>query len=216
MPSKHHQLCTLCPKTTGNTFQALIDPPHDRNDLSLDGGNERMKGSDNNTIVNVRPCDSGPLAILPYPDGLLPARTNIEDRLEHLLDISMKIGYSVQSNSDYITEQLGNIDTNNDDCFEVLSNKIDSLLQKMDAFWSENIALHEAYHASREETAVLKVAIDTLTKKLDENIAISAPPLPATMTTSTTMEEMMMQLSYIKNNIQDVLDAICNPPGKRK
>jgi hypothetical protein len=30
------------------------------------------------------------------------------------------------------------------------------------------------------------------------------------------MEEMTMQLSLIQNDIQDVLAAICNPPGKRK
>jgi hypothetical protein len=200
-----------------------VDPPHDGNDLSLDGGDERTKGSDDNTIVNARPRDSGPPASLPHPDGLLPARANIEDRLEHLLDISMKIGHSVRANSDYITEQLGTIganigtiDANNDDRFEALSNKMDSLLQKMDAAWTENTALREAYRASREETAALKAAVDTLTKKLDENIAISAPPSPATTTTSTTMEEMTMQLSHVKNDIQDVLDAVRNPPGKRK
>jgi hypothetical protein len=30
------------------------------------------------------------------------------------------------------------------------------------------------------------------------------------------MEEMMMQLSHIQHNIQDILEAVCNPPGKRK
>jgi hypothetical protein len=230
MPPKHRQLRTPRPKASGNAFQALVDPPHDGNDLSLDGVDERTKGSDDNTIVNARPRDSGPPASLPHPDGLLPACANIEDRLEHLLDISMKIGYSIRANSDYITEQLGTIDdnigtiddnigtidANNDDRFEALSNKMDSLLQKMDAAWTENTALSEAYRASREETAALRAAVDTLTKKLDENIAISAPPSPATVTTSTTMEEMTMQLSHVKNDIQDVLDAVCNPPGKRK
>jgi hypothetical protein len=98
----------------------------------------------------------------------------------------------------------------------VIESKMESLLQKMDATWTENTALCEAYHASREEIAMLKAAVDTLTKKPDENIAISAPPSPETVTTSTAMEEMMMQLSHIQNNIQDVLDAVCNPPGKRK
>jgi hypothetical protein len=216
MPPKHRQLRTPRPKASGNAFQALVDPPHDGNDLSLDGGDERTKGSDDNTIVNARPRDSGPPASLPHPDGLLPAHANIEDRLEHLLDISMKIGYSVRSNSDYIMEQLTTIDANNDDRFEALSNKMDSLLQKMDAAWTENTALREAYRASREETAALKAAVDTLTKKLDGNIAIPAPPSPATATSSTTMEEMTMQLSHVQNDIQDVLDAVRNPPGKRK
>jgi hypothetical protein len=58
--------------------------------------------------------------------------------------------------------------------------------------------------------------VDTLTKKLDENIATTAPPSPATMTSSTAMEEMTMQLSHVQHDIQDVLDAVLNPPGKRK
>jgi predicted nucleic acid-binding Zn-ribbon protein len=52
-----------------------------------------------------------------------------------------------------------------------LNSKVGSLLQRMDAAWTENTALHEAYRASREETAALKATVDALTKKLDENIA---------------------------------------------
>jgi uncharacterized coiled-coil DUF342 family protein len=90
------------------------------------------------------------------------------------------------------------------------------LLQKIDAAWTENTALREAYRASSQETAAVKAAMDTLTKKLDETIAVSAPPSPETVTSSTTMEEMTMQLSYVQNDIQDVLEAIRNPPGKTK
>jgi hypothetical protein len=93
---------------------------------------------------------------------------------------------------------------------------MDSLLQKIDVAWTENTALHEAYRASSEETAILKAAVDTLMKKLNENIAISAPPYPATATTSSAMEEMTMQLSHVQNNIQDILDIVRNPPRKRK
>jgi regulator of replication initiation timing len=100
--------------------------------------------------------------------------------------------------------------------FDAVNSKIDNLLQMMDAAWTENTALHEACHASREETAALKVAVDTLTKKLDENITITVPPSPDTATCSTAMEEMTMQLSHIKHDIQDVLDTVRNPPGKRK
>jgi hypothetical protein len=90
------------------------------------------------------------------------------------------------------------------------------LQQQIDVAWTENTALHEAYHASREETVVLKAAVDSLMKKLNENIAISTPPSPETITTSTTMEEMTMQLSHVQNDIQDILDAVRNPPSKRK
>jgi regulator of replication initiation timing len=100
--------------------------------------------------------------------------------------------------------------------FDDVNSKMDNLLQEMDAAWTENTALREAYHASREETAALKAAVDTLMKKLDENIAITVPPSPDTVTSSTTMEEMTMQLSYVQHDIQDVLDTIRNPPGKRK
>jgi outer membrane murein-binding lipoprotein Lpp len=97
-----------------------------------------------------------------------------------------------------------------------LSSKMDRLLQKMDAAWMENTALREAYRASREETAALKAAVDTLMKSLDENIATTAPPSPDTATSSTSMEEMTMQLSLVQHDIRDVLAAICNPPGKQK
>jgi hypothetical protein len=80
----------------------------------------------------------------------------------------------------------------------------------------KKMALRKAYHSCREETAVLKAAVDTLMMKLDENIAISTPPSPETATTSSAMEEMMIQLSHLQNDIHDVLDVVCNLPGKRK
>jgi methyl-accepting chemotaxis protein len=106
--------------------------------------------------------------------------------------------------------------TRSDDRFATVDSKLDTLLQKMDATWSENTPLREAYRASREGTAALKAAVDTLTKKLDETNAISAPPSPETATSSATMEEMTMQLCHVQNDIQDILDAVHNPPGKRK
>jgi hypothetical protein len=45
--------------------------------------------------------------------------------------------------------------------------------------------LHKAYHTSREEMAALKAAVDTLMKKLDENIATTMSPSPETATSST-------------------------------
>jgi hypothetical protein len=95
-------------------------------------------------------------------------------------------------------------------------NSFDNLLQKMDTAWTENTALREAYHASRDETVALKAAVDALTQKLDQHIAIPAPPSPDLMASSTAMEEMTMQLSVVQHDIQDVLDAVRNPPGKRK
>jgi hypothetical protein len=89
-------------------------------------------------------------------------------------------------------------------------------LQQMEAVLNQNTALRMAYNASRAEMAALKAAVDALTQKLDQHIAIPAPPSPDLTASSTTIDEMMMQLSVIQHDIQDVLDAVRNPPGKRK
>jgi hypothetical protein len=57
---------------------------------------------------------------------------------------------------------------------------------------------------------------DTLTKQLDQHIIFPVLPLPDPMTSSTTMEEITMQLSVVQNDIQNVLEPVRNPPGKRK
>jgi transcriptional/translational regulatory protein YebC/TACO1 len=98
----------------------------------------------------------------------------------------------------------------------MLNSKMDTLLQKMDTTWTENTVLCEAYCRSREETAALKAAVDALTKRIDKTITITMPPSPNTITSSTMIEEMMMQLSDIQYNIQDVLEVVHNPPSKRK
>jgi hypothetical protein len=69
---------------------------------------------------------------------------------------------------------------------------------------------------SREKTAALKAAVDNLMRKFNDYITISAPPWLDTIASSTSMEEMMMQLYIIQNDIQDILEAVHNPPGKRK
>jgi hypothetical protein len=95
-------------------------------------------------------------------------------------------------------------------------NNFNKLLQKMDIAWTKNTVLHEAYYASREETAALKAAMDALINRINKTIATTAPPSPDTITSSTTMEEMIIQLLVIQYNIQDILEAVHNPPSKRK
>jgi hypothetical protein len=80
----------------------------------------------------------------------------------------------------------------------------------------EEVALRKAYRQSTAEIAALKATVDTLTKQLDEHIVFPALPLPDLATSPSAMEEMTMQLSHIQHDIQDVLAAIRNPPGKRK
>jgi uncharacterized coiled-coil protein SlyX len=62
-----------------------------------------------------------------------------------------------------------------------VNNNFNKLLQKLDAAWTKNTALREAYHASREETAALKAAVDALTKRINKTITTTMPPSPATM-----------------------------------
>jgi hypothetical protein len=40
-------------------YQALVDPPHAGNNLSIDGGDERTGGNDDDTVVIMNLCDSG-------------------------------------------------------------------------------------------------------------------------------------------------------------
>jgi hypothetical protein len=93
---------------------------------------------------------------------------------------------------------------------------VGNALQQMEALLNQITALRAAYDASREETAALQAAVDALTQKPDQHITIPAPPSPDLTASSTTMEEMTIQLTVIQHDIQDVLDAVCDPPGKRK
>jgi hypothetical protein len=228
MPPEHRQLRAPCPKASGNAFQALMDPPHDGNSLSFDGGDERTDGSNDNTVVMANPCNSELLASqqLPHIEHLQTITNTVRDSttiLKQLVDsydrndlYMHQLNWQLMAISDGETMAYEDDRALSDDYFKVLESRMDSLLHKMDVTWTENTVLCEAYCTSREETAMLKAAVDTLTKKLNENIAISTPPSPGTMTSPTAMEEMTMHLSHIQNDIQDVLDTVRNPPGKRK
>jgi hypothetical protein len=130
-----------------------------------------------------------------------------------LLTMDKTIGYNI----DRVELVLGIASDHNNHHFVALNSKMDSLLQKMDRTWTENTMLHKAYHTCMEEIVLLKAAVDTLMKNLKESITISTPTsMETVMATSTTMVEIMMQLSYIQNNIQDILHVVCNSPSKRK
>jgi DNA-directed RNA polymerase subunit F len=211
MPPKHRQLHAPRPKASGNAFQALLDAPHDGNNLSFDGGDGRTDGNDDNTIVIANPRNSGPPAL-----QQLPHTEWIE---ENIVLLGKQINfYGDDSQRRFITmdNRLLGLKADQLRHSDALNSKMENLLQKMDVTWTENTALREAYRVSREETAALKAAMDTLMKKVDENIATMMPPSPETVTSSTAMEEMMMQLSQVQHDIQDILDAVRNTPGKRK
>jgi uncharacterized lipoprotein YajG len=111
-----------------------------------------------------KPRDSGPPAPTPSQDIVLQWIG------QNILNLEIQIqGRATRTESALATASEDNAR---------LNSKMDSLLQKMHAAWTENTVLHEAYHASREETAAFKAAVDTLMKTLDENIATTAPPSP--------------------------------------
>jgi hypothetical protein len=232
MLPKHRQLRAPRPKASGNAFQALVDPPDDGIHFSFDGGDDRTDGSDDNPVAIANPRDSGPPASQQFQkdietlEHLGRTATALEAFQTTILRLAenddkqelymRKLNRNLVAISEGETNAHDDDRTCTDDRFAVIEIKMDILLQKMDATWTENTALREAYCASREETAALKATVDTLMKKLHETIAISTPPSLETATSPTTMEEMTMQLTHIQHDIQDVLDAVRNPPGKRK
>jgi hypothetical protein len=115
-----------------------------------------------------------------------------------------------------IQRRITTFDDNIWDSFHAIFGRLDSLLTKMDTVVNENTVLRAAYDASKQESAALKATVDTLSRNIDEQIAIPAPPSPHLTASSPTMEEMTMQLSVVQHDIQHVLEAVRNPPGKRK
>jgi hypothetical protein len=100
--------------------------------------------------------------------------------------------------------------------FQTVFDKLDNLTKKVDKMALAEVALRKAYCQSTAETAALKATVDTLMKQLDEHIVFPALPLPDPATSPIAMEEMTMQLSHVQHDIQDVMEAIRTPPGKRK
>jgi hypothetical protein len=147
-----------------------------------------MDGSDNNTIVNVCPHKSGPpaspqqLQILPPMPGaqatlqLIQACSNIQTKVESICQGHTPTQYEDEDHICMIDKRQIYSITYQEQQFAGLNSKMDRLLQKMGAAWTKNTALHEAYHASRQETALLRAAVATLMKTLNKNIAISTPP----------------------------------------
>jgi regulator of replication initiation timing len=115
-----------------------------------------------------------------------------------------------------IEQRTATIGDDMESTFQTVFDKLDNLTRKVDKMALEEVALRKAYHQSTAETAALKATVDTIMKQLDEHIVFPALPLPDPTTSPSAMEEMTMQLSHIQHDIQDVLAAVGNPPGKRK
>jgi regulator of replication initiation timing len=123
--------------------------------------------------------------------------------------IGAHLEWLIEQHTDAIGDEM-------ESAFQTVFDKLDNLTKKVDKMALEEVALRKAYRQSTAETAALKATVDTLTKQLDEHIVFPTLPLPDPTASSTTMEEMTMQLSVVQNDIQDVLEPVRNPPGKRK
>jgi hypothetical protein len=115
-----------------------------------------------------------------------------------------------------LEQRTGTIGDEMESAFQTVFDKLDTLTRKVDKMAIEEVALCKAYNKSIVETVALKATVDTLMKPLDERIVIPAPPLLDPATSPSAMEEMTVQLSHIQHDIQDILEAVRNPPGKRK
>jgi hypothetical protein len=100
--------------------------------------------------------------------------------------------------------------------FQIVLDKLEYLTKQVDKMALEEVALHKAYCQSTAKRAALKATVDTLTKQLDKHIVLLALPLLDPATSPLAMEEMTMHLSHIQHDIQHILEAVCNPPSKRK
>jgi regulator of replication initiation timing len=141
---------------------------------------------------------------------------DIDCRAENILQYCAA-NVAIGAHLEWLIElRTGAIGDDMESAFQTVFDKLDNLTRKVDKMALEEVALRKAYHQSTTETAALKATVATLTKQLDEHIVCPALPLPDPTASSTTMEEMRMQLSVVQNDIQDVLEALRNPPGKRK
>jgi hypothetical protein len=243
MPPKPRQLRAPRPKQSGNAFQALVDLPDDGSDSTFDGRDGIVDGTDDNTVVIANPRDSGPPASQQLDhnesveDNIVLLSNEINDceamhykNQQRLYDIEMRVmGLSNNQQQDFeeVNDKLDNllqdverrtsaIGDEMESAFQTVLDKLENLTNQVDKTAMEEVALRKAYRQSTAETAALKATVNTLTKQLDERIVIPAPPLPDLATSPSAMEEMTLQLSHVQHDIQDVLAAVRNPPGKRK
>jgi uncharacterized protein YicC (UPF0701 family) len=243
MPPKPRQLRAPRPKQSGNAFQALVDLPEHGSDSTFEGRDGIVDGTDDNTVVITNPRDSRPPASQQLQhnewveDNIILLSKQINDseamhykNQQHLYNIKKRVmGLSNNQQQDFeeVNSKIDNllqemerrtstIGDEMESSFQTVLDKLENLTKQVDKMALEEVALCKAYHQSTAETAALKATVDTLTKQLDEYIIFPALPLPDLATSPSAMEEMTMQLSHVQHDIQDVVEAVRNPPGKRK
>jgi hypothetical protein len=163
--------------------------------------------------VNASQCISAAAA---SPEQLLDDAAQLVQITNLYTTVTTTMRDYIQKTSDDMHDLLIEMDDRANARLEPFYNILEGLLQRTDAVLNDNTELCAAYDASWAETAALKAAVDTLTRTFEEQITTLAPPSPDLMASSTMMEEMTMPLSIVHHDIQDVLEAVRNPPGKRK
>jgi hypothetical protein len=134
------------------------------------------------------------------------------NQLQNFEEVNSKMDNLLQEMERY-TSAIGD---EMESAFQTVLNKLENLTKQVDKMALEEVALRRAYRQSTTETVALKATVDTHMKQLDEYIVFVALPLPDLATSPSGMEEITMQLFHVQHDIQDVLEAVCNPPGKRK
>jgi hypothetical protein len=241
MAPKRHLHNAPRPNQSGNAYTALVDLPHDGSDPIFEGRDGKVDGIDDNSLVNASQSVSAAAASPPQSpnndptamvlqftrDSFGSSGTMAENFIKTAMETIENTNERYHDTQDYIKKTCDDIHDlvidNNDNTqrhiaalLKPLYNQMESVLQKMDMVLDENTALHIAYKNSRTETGALKAAVDTLTRKIDEHAVSSAPTSPTMTASPTSMEEMTMQLCVVQHDIQDVLEAVRNPPSKRK
>jgi ribosomal protein L14E/L6E/L27E len=182
MPPKPRQLCTLWPKQSRNTFQALVDLPDDGSDRTFDGRDGIVDGTDDNTVVITNPHDSGPPAskqldhneLIEEDIALLSNQINDckvmhYKNQQHLYNIKMRVmGLSNNQQQDFeevnnkvdnllqeVERHISAIADEMENAFQIVFNKLENLMKQVDKIALEEVALCKAYRQSTAETAAL-------------------------------------------------------------
>jgi uncharacterized phage infection (PIP) family protein YhgE len=151
-----------------------VDLPKDGSEPTFDGRDEIVDGTNNNTVVIMNPCDSGP-----------PALQQLEHNEwveEDIVPLSKQINnceamhYKNQQRLSNIKEGVIKLSTNQHQDFEEVNSKIDNLLQEMERCTS---AIGDEMQ-SAFQTVLDK--LDNLTRQVDkmaiEEVALYKALLP--------------------------------------
>jgi hypothetical protein len=241
MSPQHHQRNAQRSYRSENAFAALVDLPHDGTNSTFDGRDGKVDGIDGKSVGEPlqRALSAAPPATtsqlqmtatqyllheLHHEMMRFIIETFAEDD-EKNLDLALELNQTrinalcllgIDQTSKESHRRFDTLEESIRNNSDVIHSRFDALTVRINTLHGENTMLRTAYDSTKAETAALKAAVDTLMKKIDEQSVISAPPSPNLTASSTAMEEMTIQLSVIQNDIQDVLEAVRNPPGKRK